>query len=140
VDDLKILTSMITDVLDKQTGILMVTLDGNIILDDLLSWLSSITPARIGLRTVKFLGDAFNANYCFSRTDLNTIRIAGETLCCQFEVIKCALLHNKPRETAYSTLIANAMISANYTHQIFSEKDHAIKWLLEDSKVFSLPS
>jgi hypothetical protein len=123
---------MITDRFDAETKIVFATLTGKISMQEILAWFDTITPDRFPVRNLRMASDATGAEYDFETEKLEHSKKAFESLCSRFDDVRIAVLHSKPKETAFSQIISDRIRLPNYSQRVFSDTKPAIWWLLEE--------
>jgi len=105
----------------------------DIYLDDLLEFINNIRYNKHLPRKLRLLTDATKAHYKFSLNEIPTIiKSLSETK--KYEIIKYAVIHAKPLETALSTILQKENTPLHFEHKVFSTRASAIEWLLLNSE------
>jgi len=78
---------------------------------------------------LRIFEDATNSKITFSVNEIDIlVKNMNETVQ-KFEMIKHAVVHDSPDNTALTILIEQSNINKNYVVQIFSTKEGALDWL-----------
>jgi len=121
---------MIQDRFDKDYNIVIAELTGQVTMDEILKWFDTITPERFPVSQLKMLSDASNVEYVFRKNELIASDKAMEVLTGRFKSVKIAVIHSKPKETAYSEMVRLKTRHKNYTQKTFFTLESALEWLL----------
>ena len=111
---------------NEDLQILEVKYEGVINIEDFIKHNQFISENDLLPRKLKILTDARNANYDLSSDSIHKLIEILEPGFTKFEFIKGALLHSKPKETAYSILVEVEQKYNNYSHKVFTTKEAAL--------------
>ena len=112
--------------------ILEVTYDGVISIEDLMEFGNKIMKDKTLPLNLKVLTDATKAVYNFTEDDLTEIAIAFKKNTSHFKSFRGAFIYEEPLGLAYSILFEKKQEVDNYQHKVFSTKQAALKWLIEE--------
>ena len=116
---------------NRPLGILEVTYEGKINVEQLADYGIRISNDETIPRELKLITDASKAEYEISVNDMPKVLEALVNHVKNFVYIKAAFIQTKPKETALSLIFEKAYDLSNYHHKIFATKDAAIEWLLQ---------
>lgn len=116
---------------------LAVMYTGEITADDVIGHGWSLARDTSLPRHLNILTDVRYANYFFGNDDLQRIRQALQENLKVFKSLRNAFIHNKPRETAYSQIVQSLEQNQTYKHKVFSTRERALYWLLNQRDVQS---
>lgn len=110
-------------------NILKVELIGRIGLEEMKDYWRSVIKDHSLPRSLYVLEDATNAKFDFDIDDVNQIIIILGEQIQNYKIIKHAMLHSKPLETAYGMMQVFSNDYFQYTPKVFSTSHRALEWL-----------
>ena len=117
---------------NSETNILEVTYLGKISIEQLLEYGSEIRNNKTYPRNLKVFTDATKADYTIEEKNIPGLLENLEKDVENYHTVKSAMLHSSPKETAISMILEFEEKIPNYTHRIFSTREAAMQWLLEE--------
>lgn len=122
---------MITSKYNNDEGIIYIERHGNIDIDDIVKYVVSLDNDFNKLNTLLVIDDIRNSTSIFKHNEYPTIIKEIETRIERYTKVKCAVIVEKPKETALSILYKMTSDSiAKYSYETFSTIEAAKRWLL----------
>ncbi|MDA3928809.1 MAG: hypothetical protein PF541_07595 [Prolixibacteraceae bacterium] len=121
---------MIDVIYSVGTKILNVVYTGEVKLEDVIDYIEATEKNAIYPRVLKILSVATNAFFVFEPEDLQAIVDANNKSLKNYNQIIDAIVIASPNETALSILYKELALNPNYKFKIFSSRDSARYWLL----------
>ena len=121
--------NMINCRFNTKTNFLEVVYSGLISTEDLNLHGNKIMNNIILPRKLNILTDARNAEYDYKNINFSSMMKKMKKHLEPFLLVKNAILHFKPIETAISMIIENKIIIKNYQQKVFYTEEAAINWL-----------
>lgn len=123
---------MVSSEYDHQNGILLSRLEGIVTLKEVVDYIVATKENISYPRSLKILTDATGANMVFSPQDLVVIEEENSKSIERYDSITDAIVLESPRETALAILYQRLAENEKYKFQVFSTREAAIKWLVEN--------
>ncbi len=124
---------MIEHQFNNDLQILEVIYHGEVDFSDIIDFYNYISENQQLPRDLKILTDARNATYVFNIEKAAQVITALKESLQKYDSLTYAFLHSKPKETAYSQLLAADKVHKNHFHKIFASREKALEWLKNDS-------
>ncbi len=121
---------MITFQLNNDLNILEVTYSGKIEFTDLVEFGNKMYSDNTLPRILKILTDVTKAEYVLKHSEFKDLISALQKHVSTYNSVHAAFIQNKPKETAYSMILELEAKIPNYHHAVFSTRESAINWLL----------
>lgn len=123
---------MITFHFNSEINILEVSYQGKISMEELFEYGRKIRNNKTYPRDLKIFTDATKADYAIKEKDIHTLLRSIEKDVNDYYKVKSAMLHSSPKETAISMILEFEEKIPKYSHRIFSTREAALQWLIED--------
>ena len=114
---------------DENENILYTKVTGIAHLEDMLKGLEKLAEDKILPRTLKIVEDARVAKVTFSENDLHLLVEKIEIAADNFKLIRHAVIHSDPMNTALTILVGNLVKRENYHLKVFSTLEAAREWV-----------
>lgn len=122
---------MITSHINRDTGIIETTYEGNVTFEDVMDYIAELRNVEKYPKKLLILSDSVRGRFNFTEEEDQLIAGIVRQYAPSFELIRDAIIIDDPRTTAYSVLYRNTSLSIpNYQFEIFSTREAAITWLL----------
>lgn len=129
---------MIVTNYDPITKTLNTIFSGAISIQDLTEYFLELGLDQSLPDKLRYFEDHTNAEYTFKPNEIKQLATAIGACFNKFKFIKVAILHSKPKETAYSILAMQQINSPSVKTKVFSTKQAATDWLIsEDLPLYS---
>lgn len=116
----------------KEDNIIYVERHGEIVLEDIIKYVEDIDQFALDLEHIFILDDMRNSTTKFTIVDNPIIIDEIKKRISKYVEVRCAVLVDKPFDTALSILYENLARSVdNYSYKTFSTKDAGKKWLMQ---------
>lgn len=83
-------------------------------------------------RRLRILEDATDTVVSFSIRDFETLAEKLKEVTKKYEVVRHAVIHNSPKNTAFTLHFKNNFLHKGYNLEVFSTMEAATKWLNSD--------
>ncbi|MCU4175970.1 hypothetical protein [Carboxylicivirga sp. N1Y90] len=121
---------MITSRYDKDEDIVYVERHGNVDINDLVKYVVSLDHDFNHLNSLHIIDDLRNSTSTFKQKEYPAIIKEIEARIKRYDKVKCAVVVEKPKETALSILYKMTSKSIDkYTYETFSTLEAAKRWL-----------
>lgn len=117
---------------NEKYEILEIVYSGDISFDDMISLGEKIRDNINLPRELKMLTDATKASYNFTPDKIPIINQKIKNDIKNYISVKAAFLQSRPTETAMSVVFEEQNEVEKYNHRIFSTREAALQWLLND--------
>ncbi len=124
---------MIEHQFNEDLQILEVTYQDEVDFCDIIDFYNYISENKELPRNLKVLTDARKATYVFNFKKAAQVITTLKKSLQKYESLTYAFIHSKPKETAYSQLLAADKVHKNHFHRIFASREKALEWLKKDS-------
>lgn len=114
---------------NKEDELLEVEYVGLLTEKNFSNYLNNISSNKNLPKNLKILTDARRVIYDFETIDFSLLIKKIEIHTKQFNIIKNAILHSKPRETAVSIMVEDEIDIKKYKQKVFYTKAVALNWL-----------
>ena len=119
---------MIIEKLNDNGFILDVKTNPKVSIDDMLGGLEYLNNMELP-RELRILEDATDAIVSFGINDIELLMKKMYNIAKKYTFIRHAVIHNSPKNTAFTMLMQQNKIASNYSLEVFSTKKSALKWL-----------
>ncbi len=124
---------MITSRYNSEIGVLEVRYKGKLGYTELKGFGDSLMTNLSIPRELKILTDVRDGEYDLRENELQLVLNALQLQMSSFKFIKAAFIHTRPKETAISLISEERNTIPNYYHRVFSTRQAALTWLLENN-------
>ena len=124
---------MITTYYDSQENILFAIYKGIITSEDVIENLKSLLTNADTSKDLIYFEDMTEATFSFKPTEMRKIAKVLSDNISAYRRVTVAILHSKPRETAYSFLALQLIHDRNFNVKIFTTREAAMNWLSAES-------
>ena len=114
---------------DEIDNILYTKSIGMVNLEDMLKNLDNLSHDTVLPKHLKVVEDAREAIVTFSESELHLLAAKLELVADNFNLIKHAVVHSSPMNTALSILVSGMVKRENYYLKVFSTLEGAINWV-----------
>lgn len=116
-----------------QDGFLDVLYEGKLTIQEIINHGTAIANNSELPGKLRILTDGRKASYQFMPDDMEQKMIGMLKMHLNhFEIIKNAFIYTTPIETAMSFILEEQIPAERYLHRIFSSRQAALNWLLQD--------
>ncbi len=120
---------MITHQFNTEQQILEVVYQDVVSADEIMAFMAFLSGDNAFPRELKILVDARGVNYNFNLGNIDKLMESTVQCVKYYTTFKVALIHSKPKETAFSHLLEIEKTPANHVHKVFFTKEAALEWL-----------
>lgn len=120
---------MITHQFNEELQVLEVTYRGEIAPEEVIRFYEYIAEEPKLPRNLKVLTDARNATYNFNLKQAAQLITSLKRCFIKYNSLTFAIIHAKPKETAYAQIMATEKVHKNHFHQTFATREKALEWL-----------
>jgi len=113
-------------------GYVEVSLEGDITFSRYAELFRTFASQENLPKKIRVLGVDNGVNLKFMADDVIKLSALREQAIAQFESVRHAFVVEDPTKTAFAILSSQETYSSNYLVKIFSSKEYAIHWLLEE--------